>query len=143
MVAAIHLGFYLNRIDLAFSDSRRWRWFMLGHAAELLIVNEFGNRGMRAAHGAIRILAQLQLAEAHRKCVVEQQAADQRLANSQNQFHRFGGLDQADHARQNSQHAAFGATRNQARGWRFGVQAAIARPARIREHAGLAFEAKN
>ena len=52
----------------------------------------------------------------------------------------FRRLDQADRARQNSQHPAFGAARHQARRWRLGIQAAIARAALIREHRGLAFE---
>ena len=62
---------------------------------------------------------------------------------AQNQLDGFGGLDHADQARQNAEHAAFGARGNQARRRRLGIEAAIARPVLGREHAGLAFETEN
>src|SRR5437667_5009280 len=98
---------------------------------------------MIAANRALRILAQLQLAEAHPQRVVKQQPADQRLADPQDELYSFGCLDQSDGARQDSQHAALGAARHQARRWRLWIQAAVARPALIGEHRGLPFEAED
>ena len=98
---------------------------------------------MIAANRALRIPAQLQLAEAHGQGIVEHQPADQCFAHAQNQLHGFGCLHQSDHARQNSQHSAFGAARHQARRWRFRIQASIARSARIREDRRLTFEAED
>ena len=80
---------------------RHGRWLLLRHAAELLVVDQLGDGRMVAAHRAFRIAAQLQLAEAHGQRVVQHQAADQRLADAQDQLHGFGGLNQADDAGQN------------------------------------------
>src|SRR5258705_6693039 len=56
-------------------------------AAELFVVNQLGHGRMRAAHGAVRILPELQLAETHLQCVVDEEAADQRFADTENQLH--------------------------------------------------------
>ena len=59
-------------------------------------------------------------------------------------FRNFRGLDAADDAGQHAEHAAFRAARHHAGRRRFGIKAAIARPAQVRrEHAGLAFEAED
>ncbi len=51
---------------------------------------------------------------------------------------------QPDDAGQHAEHAAFGAAWHQAGRRRFGIKAAVARPAQVRgEHAGLAFEAED
>ena len=109
-------------------------------AAELFVVNQLGDRRMRAAHRAVRILPQLQLAEAHPQRVVDQEAADQRLADAGDQLDRLGRLDHADDARQHAEHAAFGAARHQPGRRRLGIQAAIARAVLGREHRRLPLE---
>ncbi len=108
-----------------------------------MVVNQLMYRRMIAAHRAFRIAAQFQLAEAHSQSVVKQQAADQRFAQAQDQLHGFGCLDQSDRARQDAQHAAFGAARNQTRGRRFGIKAPVARPTRVGEDRRLPLETEN
>ena len=48
------------------------------NAAELVVINQFLDRRIRAADRALRILAHAQLAEAHSQRIHQQQAADQR-----------------------------------------------------------------
>ena len=50
------------------------------NAAELLVVDQRGHGRMGAAYRAIRVLAQLQLAETHAQRIHQQQAPDQRIA---------------------------------------------------------------
>ena len=88
-------------------------------AAELLVVDELGHGGMRAADRAVGILAQLELAEAHVERVDEEQAADERLAFAEDELDDLSGLDDADEAGQNAEHAAFGAD------WERGRAAAV------------------
>ena len=64
------------------------------HAAELLVVDQRRDGRVRAAHRAVRILAQLQLAELHPQRVEQQEPADQRLADAEDQLERLGRLDQ-------------------------------------------------
>src|ERR1700733_10086853 len=98
---------------------------------------------MIAAHRAFRIPAQLQFTESHSQRVVQNQAADQGLADSQNQLYRFGGLNQSNGSGQNAKYTALGAARNQTRRWRFRIQASIARAARISEDRGLSFKTED
>ena len=56
---------------------------MRRHAAELFVVDQLADRRMRAAHRAVGVLAQLQLAEAHAQRVVNQEAADERFADAE------------------------------------------------------------
>src|SRR5262249_40368403 len=93
-----------------------------------------------AADRALRILAQFQLAEAHLERVEEEQAPNQRLSRSEQQFHGFGCLDYADYAGKNSQHASFGAAGHQSGGRRLRIKATIAGPSRHTKHRCLAFE---
>ena len=116
--------------------ARRWR----STPQNCVVVDELVDRRMVAADRALGIAAQLQLAEAHLQRVVQEQPADERLAGSENQLDRFGGLDDADDARQDAQHAALGAARHQSRRRRLRVQAAIARAALDREHGRLPVE---
>src|ERR1700678_145338 len=75
---------YRNLLDTVnqWRVSRRRRLY----AAKLLVINQLGHGGMRAASRAIRILAQLELAEAHVQRVHQQQAPDERLALAQDQL---------------------------------------------------------
>src|SRR5438105_14058674 len=95
---------------------------------------------MRAAHRALRIFPELELAEAHLQRVVDQEAADQRLADAENQLDRFSRLDHADDARQHAKHSALRAARDQS--WRrwLRVEASIAGAFLRREDRRLSFE---
>ena len=74
----------------------------------------------------------------------KQQPADERSAFAERELQNFRRLDAADDAGQHAEHAAFRATRHHARRRRFGIKAAITRPAQMRrKHAGLAFETEN
>ena len=108
-----------------------------------MVIDEGGNCPVLAANGALGVLAQLQFAEPHAERVVQQQASHQRLADPDDQLHRFRGLDQPDGARQNPQHAAFGAAWHQARRWWLGEEAAIAGAISRAEDRGLSFESED
>ena len=98
---------------------------------------------MIAANRAFGILAKLQLAKAHVERIHKQQAANQRLAYSQNQLDRLGSLYYANEPGQNAQNSAFGATRYQARRRRLRVEAAVAGTILRAEDAGLTLKAKD
>ncbi len=116
-----------------------------GHnAAELLVVDELGDGGVEAADRALGILAQLEFAEAHVERVDQQQPADERIALAENQLDDLGGLDDADQPRKNAQHAALGATGNQARRRRLRDRGSGSRGRRFGgEDAGLALESED
>ncbi len=114
-----------------------------GHAAELLVVDQFGQRRLLAADGAVGVLAQPHLVEGHRGRVVEQQAADERLAHAQDELDGLGGLDGPDRARQHTQHAALGATGHQARRRRLREETAVARALFGIEHRRLPLETED
>ncbi len=111
-------------------------------AAELVVVDELLDL-VRAAGGAVGVLAQLEGAEAHAERVDEQQAADERLADAEDELDDLGGLDDADEAGKDAEHAAFGAAGDEARRRRLGVEAAVAGAFLGGEDAGLAFEAED
>ena len=75
------------------------RLLLLGHAAELVVIDQFRDGRMVAAHRALGITAQLEFAEAHGQGVIQHQAAHQRFADAQDQLHGFGGLYQTDECR--------------------------------------------
>ena len=58
-------------------------------AAELFVVDQLMNRRMIAAHGAIRIAAQIERIDLHRQGVEAEQASDQLLAFAENKLDRF------------------------------------------------------
>ncbi len=66
------------------------------NAAELLVVDQFLDCGIFAADRALRVLAQLQFAEAHTERVDQKQAAYERAALAEDQLDDFGGLNDAD-----------------------------------------------
>ena len=86
---------------------------------------------------------QLELAEAHGERVDEQKAADERLALAEDELDDLGGLNDADQAGQDAQHAALGAAWNHAGRRRLGIEAAIAGALARGKDAGLAFEAED
>src|SRR6266545_4936463 len=69
-------------------------------AAERLVVDQLLDGRVVAAERALRIAADLDLAELHRQRIVEEQAVHQWLAQPQDQLHRLGRLDDPDHPRQ-------------------------------------------
>ena len=109
-------------------------------AAELFVIDEFGHGGMVAADRALCVLPYFQLAEPHLQRIEEQESPDQRFTGAQNRLDRLGRLDRANHARQDAQNTAFGATRHEPRRRRIGKHAPIARTAGRREHRHLPFE---
>ena len=95
---------------------------------------------MRAAHRAIRIFLQLELAEFHPERVVNQEPSHERLADAHDELDRFGRLNRADDAGQHAQDPSLGAARHQSGRRRLGIEAAIARAVLGREHRRLPFE---
>src|SRR4051812_14590987 len=120
-----------------------WLRFGRSQAAELFVVDQVGHGWMRAAHRAVWILPELQLAESHPQRVVNQEASDQRLADAGDELDRFGRLNHTNHTWQHAEHAAFGAARDQTGRGRLRVQAPIAGALFRPEHGGLAFEPEN
>ncbi len=98
---------------------------------------------MDAARRTVGVLAQPDFPEAHPKRVVDQETTDERFADPEDQLQGLGGLDGADHARQNTEHAAFSAARHQTGGRRLGVQTAVARTVLRREDGRLPLEAED
>src|SRR5215813_4424504 len=98
---------------------------------------------MVAADRAIRVLAQLQFAEAQAPGVEQKQPIDHDIGRAENDLNRLVRLDRADDARQHSEHSAFGTGRHQS-GWRrLRIKAAIARATLGPEDTGLALETKD
>src|SRR5205085_2267201 len=83
--------------------------------AERVIVDEARHGWLVAAERACGVLVERQLAELHRQRVDEQQAADQRLAGTEDDLDRLGGLERADDAGQHAEHAALFARRHELR----------------------------
>src|SRR5215217_92194 len=115
----------------------------LRDAAELLVVDELGHGRVLAADGAVGVLAELHLAEAHAQGVVEQKPSDERLADPEYELDGLGGLDGSDGTGEDAEHPALRAARYESRGRRLGIQAAIARAFLGVEHARLALEAED
>src|SRR6202035_5324479 len=88
------------------------------NAAELLVIDQRGDGGVSTANRAVRILAQLQLAETHAQRIHQQQAPDQRIALAQDQLNDLSGLDDPDEAWENPKHSTFRTGRNQSWRWR-------------------------
>src|SRR5205085_7404645 len=95
-------------------------------AAEALVVDEVGHRGMLAADDAVRIAPELQHANVHRHGVEVEHAADERLTRAENQLDRLERLHAAYQPGENSEHAGLGTTRGGSRRWRLGEEAAVA-----------------
>src|SRR5258708_2980308 len=89
-------------------------------AAELVVVDQLLDL-VGSAGWAAWIFAQLERAEVHAQRVDEEQAADERLADAEDELDDLGGLDDSDQAGQDAEDAAFGAGGDQAGGWGFGV----------------------
>ena len=128
---------------LYFRDACLHCGFLPTNSTKLVVVYQLRDGGMGAAHRAVGILPQLQLAELHAESIDQQQPSDQRLARAQNEFDHFRSLHHSNQAGQNTKHSAFRARRHQPRRWRLGIQAAIARTIFRSEDTGLPFKAEN
>ena len=135
-------GLELCRRDLLDGRSigRRRRRLGAADAAEFLVIDQRVDRRVRPADRALGVLADLHFAEGHLEGVVEQEPADQRFPGSQDEFDRLGRLNDADQARQNSQHAPLGAVGDKVGRRRLGIEAAIAGPVRREKDGRLAVE---
>ena len=98
---------------------------------------------MVAADRAARVALEPHLGERGLERVEQQQSADQRVANSQQQLDRLVGLDRADDAGQDAEHAALGAARSKLRRRGRRKEAAVAGADLRLEDRDLAFEAED
>src|SRR6266511_2956478 len=111
------------------------------HAAEVLVVDQLGDRRVLAADRAVRVLAHPDVLEGQLQRVVDDQPAHQRLADAGDQLDGLVGLDRADRGAEHAEHAALGAGGHHPRRGRFRVQAAVARAVLGPEDADLPVEA--
>src|SRR6202035_1443156 len=112
-------------------------------AAELLVVDELVLGGVLGADGAGGVLLELELAEAHLQSVEEQQAADERLADADDELDRLVRLESADDPRQHPEDPALGAGGDEAGRRRLGEEAAVAGTPGAPEDRHLALEAED
>src|SRR5712664_1403254 len=134
-------------LEFAWSDFRhlhgRARGFFAADAAEFVVIDQLGDGGMRAAHRAIRVLAQLELAELHPESVKKQQSSHEIIAAAEDHLDRFHRLDGADNSGQDAEHAAFRARGHKPRRRWFRIEAAVARAIGHAENGDLPFEPEN
>src|SRR5260370_16051056 len=127
IVSTIEPGFQIAWRNLRHLH-RRAGSFFAANAAEFVVIDEFVNRAMRAAHGAVRVLAQLELAEFHSQCVKQEQAANEIVPTAENELDCFHRRDRANDPGQNAEHSAFRAGRHESRRRRVRIEATGARP---------------
>jgi len=140
--AAIEFFFQLARSDFRNVEIALGLFFA-ADAAELVVVDEFMDFAMRSAHGAVRILAELEFAELHGESVKENEATLERIALADNELDGFKRLKRADDAGEHTENAAFGARGNEAGGRGFGIEATIAGAVGHAEDSDLALEAED
>src|SRR6266513_1822995 len=142
IISTIEPGFELARSDLRHLHGRAGSFFA-AYSAEFVVIDQLGNRRMRSAHRAVRILAQLELAEFHPESVKKQQASHEIFPAAEDQLDRFHRLDGADDSGQNAEDAAFRARRHKSRRRRFRIEAAVARTIGHAKNGGLPFKPEN
>ena len=98
---------------------------------------------MRAAHRAIRILAELEFAELHAERIKQQQAPHEIVTTAEDQLDRLHRLDGTNDSGQDAEHTALRARRHKARWRRLRIQAAIARSIGHAENGNLPFKTEN
>src|SRR5713226_3461333 len=142
IISTIEPGF-----EFAWSDFRhlhgRAGSFFAAHAAEFVIIDQLRDRRMRAAHRAVRVLPELELAELHPESVKKEQTSHEIVPAAEDQLNRFHRLNGADDSGQNAEDAAFRAGRHKPRRRRFWIEASVARPIGHSENGGLPFEPEN
>src|SRR6266478_6146156 len=142
IIPTIKPGFELARSDLRNLHGRAGGLFA-AHAAKFVVIDQLGDRRMRSAHRAVRILAQLELAEFHPESVKQQQASHEIFPAAEDQLDRFHRLDGADDSGQNAEDAAFRAGRHKPRRRRLRIKAAVARTIGHAENGGLPLKPEN
>src|SRR6185503_7350924 len=117
MIGLHPLGKFLHGNILA--SPRRTLVFMVvaGDTAEFFIIDQFLDIRIGSTHTAVGILLEFDEIECHIECVIQQQLANQRLTNAKQDLQSFGGLERANRARQNTQHATLRTRRDETR-WR-------------------------
>src|SRR6185369_14420510 len=134
----------LHFVDSHFVGVLRGRLRLGRDAAEHLVIDELGDRRIFATDRALYVATQLELAKLHVERIEQEQTSDQRTPFTQRELQYLRRLNAADDPRQHAQHTAFRATGHHSRWRRFGIKAAIARPADMRgEDAGLTFKTKD
>src|SRR5262249_15387348 len=116
--------------DLRHASEHRRRRYQRRFAAEGLVVDEPGDGRPGTTHRALRVLANAELPEAHRERVDQDETSDERLADAEENLQRLDGLHRPEKARQNTENAALGAARHEARRRGLREEAAIARSLR-------------
>ena len=96
----------------------------------LLVINEFGDGGVRAAHGAFVSLMDVDLAKVHGLGIECQELIGKQLAHACEIFEGLGSLDGAEHARYGSEDSGLRARGDETRRWRRVEDATVARVAR-------------
>ena len=117
--------------------------FSSSDAAESLVVYKLRHRGTFPAHGAFRILSELENPGLHLENVQEKKPSYERVSFSDHELHHFRGLHRADHSGQYSQHASLGAARHESRGRGLGVETPVAGASSGVEDAYLSLEPEN
>src|SRR5262245_3506436 len=98
-----------------------------GNTTELFVIDQLFDIGIRSADAAMGILLQFHEVERHIQRVVQQQLADQRLADTKQDLQRFGGLQRANGARQHAQYSTLGTRWDESRWRRLREETSIAR----------------
>src|SRR5438093_2624302 len=124
-------------------DRRMLTQPLCGRGAEPFVVDVFGDGRMLAARGALRIAAELDLAEARLERVEEEEASDERLADHEQQLDRLVRLERADDAGKDAEDPRLGAIRCELCRRRLVEEAAVARTLEWLEHGDLSFEAED
>src|ERR1019366_9852672 len=95
-VALVHLFLQLLHRDRGHAHLSLLLFLHPRDTTELLVVDEPRHSGIRAADGAIGVLAHLELAEAHAERVHEEEPSDERFAGSDDELDRLRRLDHAE-----------------------------------------------
>src|SRR5207253_7199987 len=113
-------------------------------AAELVVIDQFGDGRLGPADGTFRIAPKFQFAKLHVEGVEEEEAPNERTAFAQCQLQDFGCLDCSHNTGQYSQHATFRTAWDHSWGRRFRIETAVTRSTEVRgEDAGLSFKPEN
>src|SRR5260370_1375183 len=142
IISAIEPGLEFARSDFRHLHGRAGGFFA-AHAAEFVVIDQLGDRRMRTAHRAIRVLAQLEFAELHPESVKKQQSSHEIIPAAEDHLDRFHRLDGADDSWKYAEDAAFRARGHKPRRRRFRIEATVARPIGHAENGDLPFKPEN
>src|SRR4029077_5597818 len=94
--------------------------------AEAFVVDVARDRGLVAADRAVRVAAQLQVAELHLEAVVGHEPADERVPLAENELDGLRGLERPDDPAEDAEDARLLAARREVGRRRLRVEAAVA-----------------